>query len=311
MNTSGDRDAANYGVINTGSGTVNITDSAFGQNPTTLTNVMVPHHIAERPSGQPGGHWHAGVITVLAAETQAFVDVLGSIGSYTRRIGDGGLRFHEARFAVAGRSLRVVATQAIGPGETAAMGAFNVLRQQYHPTIVALAGIAGGLHPSLKHGDVVVAQEVVYYDSRKETPEGTYRRGRSQPVPAHVRRAINDFFSTRGEPCSVTRADPDGKVRAFNLWPGPIGSGSAVIASDQSEVREYLRRFNDKMLAVETEAAGLADAFYQAVETSTQDGWLAVRGISDKADRRKNDKFHRIASWHAMAALTEMLPDLV
>ena len=248
---------------------------------------------------------------MLAVESQAFVDVLSSIGSYTRRVGDGGLRFHEVRVLVGQRSLRIVATQAIGPGETGAMGAFNVLQQHYHPRIIALAGIAGGLHPSLNHGDVVVAEEVVYYDARKETPEETYRRGHSLPVPAHVRRAINDFFSTRGEPCSLSQADPDGKVRAFNLWPGPIGSGSAVIANEHSDVREYLRRFNDKMLAVETEAAGLADAFYQSFTNSLPDGWLAIRGISDKANSRKNDRFHRIAAWHAMAALTEISPGLV
>ena len=52
--------------------------------------------------------------------------------------------------------------------------------------------------------------------------------------------------------------------RDFKVLPGPIGSGEAVVANKDAEIRSFLRRFNDKTLALETETGGLAAAFYEA-----------------------------------------------
>ena len=57
-------------------------------------------------------------------------------------------------------------------------------------------------------------------------------------------------------------ADPDGTTRDYKIRPGLIGSGEAVIADPNSDIRRYITAFNDKTLAVETEAGGLAEAFY-------------------------------------------------
>jgi adenosylhomocysteine nucleosidase len=174
---------------------------------------------------------------------------------------------------------------------------------------VVLVGIAGGIHPSVSLGDVVVVQEVIYYDLRKETQAGVIRRGQTRPVPAVIRRAVNDFFSTHGEPYLVHSADPDGTFRDYKALPGPIGSGEAVIAYKGSDIRRYLTAFNDKTLAVETEAGGIAEAFYETADEPGT-GWLAIRGISDHADADKDDAFHQVASWHAAATLIGLLPYL-
>ena len=173
-----------------------------------------------------------------------------------------------------------------------------------------MTGIAGGIHPSIQLGDVVIALEVIDYDQRKETPAGPRRRGTSWHVPAAVRRAVNNFFSDNGEPCRVTVTDPDGVTRLFSIHPGVIGSGNAVVADPASDIRTYLTDFNDKTLAVETENAGISQAFYEQAAAGRVGGWLGIRGISDHADAAKDDRFHDIASWHAAAALERLAPYL-
>ena len=173
---------------------------------------------------------------------------------------------------------------------------------------MVLVGIAGGINPAVRLGDVVVVQEVIYYDLRKETLHEIFRRGQARPVPAAIRHAINDFFSYHGEPYRASIEDQDGTSRTCNVLPGPIGSGEAVIAHKDSDIRQYVASFNDKTLALETEAGGLAEAFYAMADaTSSGGGWLAIRGISDHADEAKDGTYHDIASWHAAAILLQLL----
>lgn len=290
----------NQGVINTGSGAVNIIDSAMGSR----TAVIRP------PQPEPGARasrraspWDIGVITVLSEETRAVAGMLARAGSYRERTGERGLHFGEAAITAGGQLVKVVMTQALDSGPQSTGIAFDHLHREYAPALVVLTGIAGGIHSSVKLGDVVIGREVIYYDHRKETPAGTRRRGTSQPVPAQVRRATNRFFSDNGEPCTLTITDPDGISRAFNVLPGPIGSGDAVVADADSDIRSYLASYNDKTLAVETEAGGLSQAFYEKVSRPDAGGWLVIRGISDHADARKDDAYHQIAAWHAAAVL--------
>lgn len=266
-----------------------------------------PAAAADRSTG-----WDIGVITVLSEETSAVTAMLNATGVARRRVGADGLRFCEAETETASGTVNVVATQALDRGQRSAAISFGLLQQQYAPRTVVLAGIAGGISPDVSLGDVVIVHEVVYYDLRKEGPGRTVRRGQARPVPAATRRAVNAFFSDCGEPCRLAVRGRDGNTRDCHVLPGPVGSGEAVIASSSSEIRRYLTAFNDKTLAVETEAGGVAEAFYETAGMNAPGtGWLAVRGISDHADARKDDTYHEIASWHAAEVLRQLLPYLV
>jgi len=99
--------------------------------------------------------------------------------------------------------------QALDRGQRPSVTAFRDLHQHYAPATVVLTGIAGGIHPAARLGDVVVAQEVIYYDLRKErSSDQVVHRGQARPVPAATRRAINAFFSDHGEPYRTTLRDP-------------------------------------------------------------------------------------------------------
>jgi adenosylhomocysteine nucleosidase len=308
----GDRDprgSVNNGVESSGSGNVTISGSAFGSGTSVINPQPAP---ARHPAGaESSSGFDVGVITILSEETSAVVDMFKASGAYRKRVGAGGLVFHEAEIEVAGRPLKIVASQALDQGQQSSVIAYHHLEQFYAPTITVLVGIAGAITKRLALGDVVVVQDVIYYDLRKEVPGKTIHRGRSLPVPAPIRRATNDFFSSGGEPRRATIMDRSGTLRTYSTWPGPIGSGEAVVADAESDIRRYVIEYNDKTLAVEMEAKGVAQAFYEAVNgTGSAVGWLAIRGISDYADEEKGDDYREIACWHAAMVLYDMLPYL-
>jgi adenosylhomocysteine nucleosidase len=304
------RAEGNRGVQNTGSGTININRSPIGDGGIVYAGRETAE-VARNPGGRAARQADIGIITVLSEETHAMTTALARAASLRKRVCEDGSRCHEAVIDVAGKSVRVVVTQAADRGQRPMVIAFERLRRYYAPAIVVLVGIAGGVHPAIRIGDVVVVQEVIYYDVRKETAAGTFRRGQGRPIPVAVRHAVNDFFSSNGEPYRMSIVGPRGVARPCSVLPGPIGSGEAVVADADSEVRRYIARFNDKTLAMETEAGGLAEAFYEMADGSGGSGWLAVRGISDHADAEKNDEHHEMAAWHAAVVLLELLPYLI
>jgi len=204
----------------------------------------------------------------------------------------------DADFHVGDRFARIAATQAARQGEVSAAGAARKLVDRFAPKVLVLVGIGGAIDPELSIGDVVVATTIVCYDLHKETPAGVQYRGHSWEAPAEYGCSINEFFAVRGEPAAF----PGFVARA-----GMIGSGNAVIASATSPVRDYLRSFNDKILAVDMESDGLGQFCHQA---GTQ-GWAVVRGISDRADEQKNDDHQVVAARNAAVVLRDLIPYLV
>lgn len=298
--------AGNRGVQNFGSGAVNVSGSVIGDH-ASVWNAPEP----QSPVAAEQSSWDVGVITVLGKETKAVTDVLAATGSSRKGTDSAERRFREAEVVTRAGLVRVVATQAVDPGQRPAAMAFEQLRQRYQPRVVVLVGIAGGISPAVRLGDVVVVRQVIYYDLRKETPQGIVHRGEAQPIPATVRHAVNDFFSSHDEPYHANIRDRAGVSRDCRVMPGPIGSGEAVVARKDGEIRSFLTRFNDKTLALETETGGLAEAFYEtSASLPAGSGWLGIRGISDHADAAKDDAYHEIASWHAATVLLQMLPYL-
>jgi adenosylhomocysteine nucleosidase len=83
-----------------------------------------------------------------------------------------------------------------------------------------------------------------------------------------------------------------------------------VVTDVGSEIRFWLNDFHEKALAVETESAGLAQAFHERVRGDGVRGWLPIRGISDTADADKGHDYHALAAEHAAAVMAMLLPYL-
>jgi adenosylhomocysteine nucleosidase len=275
--------------------------------PFGVQNIIHPPAQALAPdAGQPPGRRaDVGILTVLSVEMRAVVEVLMRNAGYHTELLPDGSRAHEARIGPPGHQLAVATIQALAPGPYSAAAGYSRLRERYRPSVLLLVGIAGGIHPDVAVGDVVIGTQVIYYDARKETPAGPVRRGETKPVAAELGHRLNDFL-LGGPDVAV---GPGSTVRVHC---GPIGSGSAVVAYADAELRRYLADFNDKTLAVETEAAGFGQAVYEdANRDGSLRGWLTVRGISDLADAHKHDGGHELAARNAAAVMERLVPYLV
>jgi adenosylhomocysteine nucleosidase len=112
---------------------------------------------------------------------------------------------------------------------------------------------------------------------------------------------VNDFFADRSASAGAS----------YKILRGPVGSGNAVVADGGSDITRWLHEFNDKVLAVETEAAGVAQSFHESIQQdAVTRGWLTIRGISDRADQAKNDDDHERASVHAAEVMARLIPFL-
>jgi adenosylhomocysteine nucleosidase len=262
---------------------------------------------APAPAPAPGRTMTAevGVLTVINPEIQAVVAALRQMYDYReRRLPDGPLAYEAWLPGRHGRQVRVAAVQTLEQGNEQAALAYRRLVEQYNPAIVLLVGVAGGVAERVRIGDVVLGDQVISYDHRRETAEGTLRRGRAQAVSAELGHRLNEFFT----------AVPSEQLRpgngTFALHRGPVGSGNAVVTDAGSEIRRWLYEFHEKVLAVETESAGVAQSFHESVRQDGVRGWLTIRGISDTADKAKDDSYQTLAAGHAAEVMAMLLPFL-
>lgn len=285
----------NQGVFTTG-GVTNIDRSAVGHGASVRVEALT------KSKGDAAGRAGIGIVTVLAVEMDAVARELG----LSREAGRAGDVLYRGRIGSGPESVEVCAIRASGQGQRAIMSALGVLHHDSAPSTYVLAGIGGGLHADVSLGDVVVATTVVYYDLRKETAGGTRRRGEERRAPTPTVDAVNAFFTEHGDPAVIEAA---GEPR-FRMLCGPIGSGEAVIADADSDARNYLVAYNDKILAVDMESGGFAQFCSQTPDSSAAPGWVVVRGISDYADSTKNDGWHTAASANAARAVRILLTRL-
>lgn len=255
--------------------------------------------------------WDIGIITILAEEARAIYDAF-DLEWVPGRID--GLFFATGEVQNGASALSVVATRTQAQGQRSAMAACEHLRRHYDPAVLMMVGIGGGIGrdddaPGI--GDVVVATRVVFYDLRKESAERTIHRGEDHQAPARIVHAINTYFTVNGEPMAFPGQVDGFRDREFQAVPSPIGSGYAVVADEESEIRNYLHAYNDKVLAVDMEAGGLSQYWQEnSIAPERNPGWVVVRGISDHADRHKEDTHHDLAARNAAHVARTLLPYL-
>ncbi|MFJ8719476.1 hypothetical protein ACIRD9_40975 [Streptomyces violaceus] len=295
----------NRGIISYGSNN-HFSNIAIGAN--AQASGPVPQHSAE-PAVEADAGWDLGIVTILSEELRSVIDEL----MLHRHKMPSGLYFYQGERSVSGATLRVVATQTQSQGQRSTMAALENLRRHYNPRLWALVGIGGGIHDEhARIGNVIVSTDVVYYESRKINPLGdTRRRGEHRQAPAQVVHAVNAYFTDHGTPARI-----NGQVTAhagdqYEVYPGVIGSGEAVIADRASEVRSYLTTYHEKVLAVDMEAGGLSQYWQEnSVHGAANPGWIVIRGVSDNADEHKGHTHHELAARNAAHVLSGLLPYL-
>ncbi|MBV7671547.1 5'-methylthioadenosine/S-adenosylhomocysteine nucleosidase [Streptomyces halstedii] len=253
--------------------------------------------------------WDIGVVTILSEELRSVVDEL----KLERHKVAGGLYFYQGEHTTPEATVRIVATQSQSQGQRSAMAALENLRRHYAPRLWALVGVGGGIHDQhARIGNVIVSTEIVYYENRKINPLGDVRRrGEHRQAPAPVVHAVNAFFADHGTPARIHGQLATHVSEEFEVYPGLIGSGEAVIADRESDIRDWLKKYHEKVLAVDMEAGGLSQYWQEnSVRGETNPGWIVIRGVSDNADQEKGHGFHELAARNAAYILRELLPYL-
>ncbi|MFJ3927499.1 hypothetical protein [Streptomyces sp. NPDC090022] len=303
--------------------TVNRGISSHG-NGNTISNNAVGDHarvIAAPPAERIGAPvadpvvpthpetWDIGIVTILSEELRAVCDEL----KLERHRKPGGLYFYRGEHSTAESTVRIVATQTQSQGQRSTMAALENLRRHYAPRLWALVGVGGGIHDEhARIGNVIVSTEVVYYENRKINPLGDVRRrGEHRQAPAHVVHAMNAFFTEHGTPARIHGQLASQSSQEYEVYPGPIGSGEAVVADRDSDIRHYLTHYNEKVLAVDMEAGGLSQYWQEnSVHDESNPGWIVIRGVSDNADAAKGHAHHELAARNAAHVLRLLLPFL-
>ncbi|WP_133304708.1 hypothetical protein [Mesorhizobium sp. DCY119] len=154
------------------------------------------------------------------------------------------------------------------------------------PIKVISVGICFGYDPSKqKAGDIVVSERVAHYESSRINLDGTTTyRGDKIPACSEV---VSRARSLRVVPRDCT------------IHVGPTVSGDKLI--DNPEFRDSLLDFEDKAIAGDMEAAGLAVVCVQAGV-----GFSMIKGIADFGEK-KDKKSQRRAAENAISFALEIV----
>ena len=177
---------------------------------------------------------------------------------------------------------------------------------------IIFTGVAGGLAPGVKVGDVVVAQDFIQHDldasplfPRYEVP--LYGRARFACEPALTSLLSTSAMQALGPDSTAAMGLPAGaKVHS-----GLIASGDCFISSAEASraLQSALRSAGHEALAVEMEGAAVAQ-----VCADYDIPFAAMRTISDRADDTAHIDFTRfvneIANRYALAIIKQLMQSL-
>ena len=166
------------------------------------------------------------------------------------------------------------------------------------PDFVLMVGIAGGIRDKVNLGDVVVSKKIVCYEYTKETASGSEQRIEVESVDRLLLdRAMNREIDWHTLIRAKRPANPS-STELPRVHFASIASGEKVIA-DENRASE-LTQLDAKIAAIEMEAFGVAVAAAKSVHRPR---FIAIRGICDYADDKKNDDWHEYAA-DSVAAYT-------
>ncbi|SDM31482.1 8-oxo-dGTP diphosphatase [Nonomuraea maritima] len=212
------------------------------------------------------------ILTALDLEYQAVRRHLAELQVHRH---PAGTRFEVGRLADGGCR---VALGLVGKGNQSSAVLAERAITEFAPLAMLFVGVAGALWPDIGLGDVVVATHVYAYHGGTSEDDGFKARPRAWEIshePDQIARHLH-----RSE--VWTRRLPEGTAVPRVRF-GPIAAGEVVQDSSISWHAQWVRQTYNDALAIEMEAAGVA----QAAHYNRSLPMVVVRGISDRADGTK------------------------
>ncbi|CAL9522963.1 5'-methylthioadenosine_S-adenosylhomocysteine nucleosidase [Streptomyces sp. enrichment culture] len=162
--------------------------------------------------------------------------------------------------------------------------------QEFSPVAVLFVGVAGALWDTARLGDVVMATHVYAYHGGTSEDDGLKARPRVWEAP-HGISQLGSYLARANDWAD----DSPGRGDAPQVRFGAIAAGEVVQNSRLSAEAKWIRQHYNDALAIEMEAAGVAQAGHLNGAPVA-----VIRGISDRADGTKNSSEDR--NWQPRAA---------
>lgn len=228
---------------------------------------------------------HVVIMTALSLE---YDEVRSRLRNLATRVHPAGTRFEVGRLDPSGC---LVALTLGGKGNLPTAALTERAIREFSPAAMIFTGVAGAFQPHVALGDVVVATHVYAYHGATSETSGTRARPRVWEVRHTVDQAARYVAREGGWARQLLPGSQAPRVHF-----GPIAAGDRVIDSASSPDATWIREHYNDTLAVEMEAAGIA----QAGHLNDSLPIAVVRGISDSADGTKASADE--AGWQPRAA---------
>ncbi|MFV2104404.1 purine phosphorylase [Micromonospora sp. LOL_024] len=243
-----------------------------------------------------------GLVVILTALNLEYAAVRDKLTDLRVRRHPAGTRFEVGRI---GHSDCRVALGLVGKGNHPAAVLAERAMAEFSPAAVLFVGVAGGLWPNIRLGDVVVASKIYAYHGGTSEDDGVKARPKAWEIPHEADQIAHHVDRS----AAWRRGLPAGSAPRVHF--GPIAAGEVVQDSGISEQARWIRQHYNDAVAIEMEAAGVA----QAGHLNRALPVVVVRGISDHADGSKaasdGQSWQPKAASHAAAFATALARELI
>ncbi|MEU3406256.1 5'-methylthioadenosine/S-adenosylhomocysteine nucleosidase [Streptomyces sp. NPDC006670] len=228
-----------------------------------------------------------GPVVILTALNLEYQSVRERLVDLRLHLHKSGTRFEVG--VVRGTSCRVALGLTSKGNQSSAVIAERAI-QEFSPVVVLFVGVAGALWDATRLGDVVVASHVYAYHGGTSEDDGLKARPRAWEAP-HGISQLASHLARLDDWADPTPGREDRPQVRF----GAVAAGEIVQNSRISAEAKWIRQHYNDALAIEMEAAGVAQAGHLSGAPVA-----IVRGISDRADGTKNSSDDR--NWQPRAA---------
>ncbi|MGW1817899.1 5'-methylthioadenosine/S-adenosylhomocysteine nucleosidase family protein [Streptomyces sp. NPDC002125] len=216
-----------------------------------------------------------GPVVILTALNLEYQAVRRKLASPQVHRHERGTRFETG--TVQGTSCRVALGLTSKGNSSAAVIAERAI-QEFSPAAVLFVGVAGALWDATRLGDVVMASHVYAYHGGTSEDDGLKARPRVWEAPHGISQLASHLARLDDWADSTSGHEHAPQVRF-----GAIAAGEIVQNSRISAEAKWIRQHYNDALAIEMEAAGVAQAGHL-----NRAPVAIIRGISDRADGTKN-----------------------
>jgi len=236
------------------------------------------------------------IITPLAEEREALVSILPELEKHKLK---SGWTVEITQIQTQDGPIRIGLLMIGEMGNVAAVPPTLEAIDMMDPSFVIAVGIAGGVRGLVNLGDVIVADQILYVEKGKLTKD----RVMPDPVAFNCDKLL--LHEARYLASSLSENDSL-QGSHFRVRFGSLAAVEKVIAN--SEYIEDLRSRHRKLVGVEMESYGIAIA---TEYVKPKPGFIAIRGVSDFADEKKDDNQRDTACQNAARFVIRLITERI